>query len=331
MKHRILMDFVDMVGLERSQNEFLPLLNQRWEIIPSEYPDYLCFTHEGQRHKLYSCTKIFYTQENYLPDWRECDFAILARKLDDPRVFHLPYYSFGRDASLLVREPDQDWRGMLKSKAGFCSFVVGYDDRTVRYRSSFFKKLNARKPVDSGGKGLNNIGRTILPGITPKLEFLRHYRFHLAFENSQVPGYATEKIVDGFAANAVPIYWGDATIKDQFNPAAFIDRSDFPSDEACIEHILKVDADDELYLKYLSAPPFHGNQPNKEWNHERLLDFFSQIFSTPPNPIAQRRWFSKLTKWRLARRNKSHRERGLPTAEERYQARQQLNASAKNL
>jgi hypothetical protein len=36
----------------------------------------------------------------------------------------------------------------------------------------------------------------------------------------------------------------------------------------------------------------------------RLVDFFRWIFATPVRPVAQRRWFFPLTKWRLAKRNK---------------------------
>jgi hypothetical protein len=329
MKHRILMDFVDFHGLERSRNPFLPLLNLRWDVVSSEYPDYLVFTHEGQRHKLYSCTKIFYTQENYLPDWRQCDFAVLSRKLDHPRAFHLPVYSLYCQASDVVRPAGIDYRTGLAQKTEFCAFLTGYVDRTVRVRTDFFHQLNARKKVNSAGTALKNVDYNIR-GSVARRDWLRRHKFYMAFENSEVPGWTTERIIDAFAAGCVPVYWGDPTVGEQFNRQAFIHRRDFASDEACIEHILKVDADDELYLKYLSAPPLHGNRPNKEWDHERLLDFFDRIFSSPPDPISRRRWFWKLTKWRLAKRIKTHQERGTPSAEDRLRDRQKGNQPPQN-
>lgn len=325
---RLLLDFVDFPALERENNPFLPILRRRYELVPTEYPDYVVFTHEGQRHRLYPCTKIYYTQERYAPDWRECDFAITSIKLDDPRAFHAPYYSLWRDARDLVRSDAEDWEAELRRKTGFCSFLVGYADRSVRVRSAFFQKLHARKRVDSGGGGLNNLGRRVPPGVPAKREFLRQYKFHIAFENSDVPGYTTEKIVDAFAARSVPVFWGDITVKEQFNPQAFIDRRDFDSDEACIEHILRVDADETLYLRHLSATPFHGNHPNKEWDYDRLLGFFDHILTTPPNPVARRRWFFGLTKWRWVKRVKTHAEKGMKTATERFQQRQASAAAS---
>jgi hypothetical protein len=288
------------------------------------------FTHEGHRHKLSSCTKIFYTQEAYAPNWGQCDYAVTSIRMDDPRAFHLPYYSLWRSPDELVRPAGYDYHSEFQRKTGFCSLLSRYVDRSVANRTRFFNKLNERKHVDSAGKALNNTGWGVPGGKDPKVEFLRKYKFHIQFENKDLPGWTTEKLTDCFAAFTVPIFWGDCTVKEQFNPAAFIDRRDFDSDEACIDHVLKVDADDELYMKYLSAPPFHDNTPNKEWDHERLLDFFERIFSQPPNPIARRRWYWKLTKWRLVKRSKTQEEKGSPTAMERYRERLASKAAAQS-
>ena len=316
---RLLIDFLDLPGLEREQNPFLPLLRRRFELVSSEYPDYVVFTHAGHRHKLYSCTKIFYTQENYAPNWRNCDFAILSIKVDDPRAFHLPVYSLCCNAADLVRPAAMACHELLASKTAFCAFLTGYVDSTVQVRTRFFHQLNACKRVDSAGTALNNTGYNIR-GQCPRRAWLSRYKFYLAFENSAAPGWVTERIVDAFAAHTVPIYWGDRAVKEQFNPAAFIDRRDFPSDEACIKHILKVDSDDQIYRRYLAAPPFQNNRPNKEWDHERLLDFFECIFSLPPDPVARRHWFWPLVKWRLVKRIRTHEEQGVPTAEQRHAA-----------
>jgi hypothetical protein len=51
-----------------------------------------------------------------------------------------------------------------------------------------------------------------------KLPWMRDYRFSVAVENSIVDGYFTEKIVDCFRAGTIPIYWGDPSVADIFNP-----------------------------------------------------------------------------------------------------------------
>ena len=319
---RIWIDFVDFPAPEREQIVFLPLLRRRFEVVSTEYPDYVIFTHSGQRHKLYSCTKIFYTQEIYRPNWHHCDYAILSTKRDHPRAFHLPVYSLWYTAADLVRPAVVPCDELLAAKSSFCAFLTGYADSTVRVRTRFFHKLNGRKRVDSAGTALNNTGYNIR-GSAERRNWLSRYKFYMAFENASVPGWTTERIIDAFAAHTVPIYWGDPTIKEQFNPDAFVCRSDFPSDEACIEYVLKMEADDELYRRYLAASPFYQNRPNKEWNHERLLDFLEGIFESPPNPMARHRWYWPLTKWRLVKRMKTHKEMGMPTAVDRHAERWQ--------
>jgi hypothetical protein len=41
--------------------------------------------------------------------------------------------------------------------------------------------------------------------------------FSVAIENSSVRGYFTEKLIDCFAAGAIPIYWGDNDISEHFS------------------------------------------------------------------------------------------------------------------
>ena len=99
---------------------------------------------------------------------------------------------------------------------GFCSFL--YSNEKARERIDFFHRLSEVGRVDSGGKVLNNIGYR----VEDKLKFYGKYKFSIAFENSQFPGYTTEKILHAFMANTVPIYWGNPLVGNDFNPDSFI-------------------------------------------------------------------------------------------------------------
>ena len=55
---------------------------------------------------------------------------------------------------------------------------------------------------------------------------------------------------------------------------------------------------------HLLPCPFHNNRPNSTYDREVLVAFFDRVFQSPLKPIAQRRWFFGLTKWRFAKRNK---------------------------
>ncbi|RIY39723.1 hypothetical protein CKF58_01780 [Psittacicella hinzii] len=56
-----------------------------------------------------------------------------------------------------------------------------------------------------------------------KLDFLQRVIFNICPENSNTPGYVTEKLLEAFAAGCIPIYWGGIeTELDYINPKAFI-------------------------------------------------------------------------------------------------------------
>lgn len=78
----------------------------------------------------------------------------------------------------------------------FCSFVVSNSQFSDPLRKRFFERLCKYKKVDSGGRYLNNIGGP----VRDKLAFCRGYKFNIAFENSSVDGYTTEKIMEAYAA-----------------------------------------------------------------------------------------------------------------------------------
>jgi hypothetical protein len=145
----------------------------------------------------------------------------------------------------------------------FCNFV--YSNPRAQRRVTFFKKLSARKNVDSGGGMCNNLGRV----VTDKLAFLQHYKFTIAFENQSAPGYTTEKIFEPMVANSIPIYWGNPFIAQEFNPQSIINVHDFGSDEEAIERILEIDADDELYKQYLQRPWLTVDAPGQEHYEQR--------------------------------------------------------------
>jgi hypothetical protein len=57
-----------------------------------------------------------------------------------------------------------------------------------------------------------------------KQRTLRDYNFVIAFENSEYPGYITEKIIDAFKAGTVPLYWGGgAFLKETIPSDCYID------------------------------------------------------------------------------------------------------------
>ena len=104
-------------------------------------------------------------------------------------------------------------------------------------------------------------------------------KFTIAFENESHPGYATEKIIEPLIQGSIPIYWGDTTIAQDFNPDCFINVHDFNSFEEVVERVIEIDNNDDLWKSYIKAPIFKDNKLPEELTNEAILEFFDKIFS----------------------------------------------------
>lgn len=307
MKPRVLIDFCDFhPGFNKADNFFYNLLKDRFDLCICDQPDFLIYDLFGQQHKLHTGVRIFFTGESNAPDYSVCDYALTCHHLDDPRHCRLPFYVLYGGPEPLIRGGEKP-EEILAGKSRFCSFVVsGHNRRKNGNRVRFFQKLSRYKKVDSGGRLLNNIGGPIPGWSAGKLEFLRAYKFNIAFENMSMPGYTTEKIYEAMHARCLPIYWGDPLVSQDFNPHSFLNRADFPSDEALIEKVIELDRDDAKYLEYARQPFFHQDKPNEYFDRERLLKFFERIFSTPITPNGQRMRFFSPGRWVMAKKYHRH-------------------------
>lgn len=254
-------------------NFFTDILSKKYRIEFSDSPDYLIFSVFGYDNINYrNCTKIFYSGENITPDFNICDYAIGFNYLSfGDRYLRMPLYTT-YDIELLATPKVIVPEVVLKRK--FCSFVVS-NPKGAPERERFFQLLSEYKQVDSGGRYKNNIGGPVLD----KNEFIKNYKFNIAFENSICDGYTTEKIIEPMLVNSIPIYWGNKLVNLDFNPASFINTNNFHSLEAAVEHIVRLDQNDEEYLSLLSIPWL--NEKNYlDWK-EQLSAFFEHIFNKP--------------------------------------------------
>jgi len=304
------LDFADALGVQKKNDNFLHnILARHYDVQIVDTPDVLIFTHYGHRNRLYSCKKIYYSQERYAPDWNQCDAAVSSSYVDHPHAYWFPYFAAHRKGKDLVRPTIFDWDRVLDEKRGFCSYLHKYADRSVANRTHFFHELNRRKKVDSGGRAMNNMGFEI-PGTAgrAKMEFLAKYRFHIAFENRLAPGWTTEKFTDPFEVYSIPIYWGDSRALQWFNPKAFVNVSDFRNFSECCDYILHLENSREDYARMLMEPPFKNNRAPEIYDDQKLLEFLVREIERPGIPAARRRWFWPFTRWRLVKRDRIHGE-----------------------
>lgn len=273
--------FVDFwPGFNPSDNFFYHLLCRHLAVERLTFdfyePDLLFFSCFGGRHLAYreaSCRRVLFLGENVRPNLESCDLALTFDRIDDARSVRLPLWKLyvdwfdqgpvrGEPSYLvpprdLVKGPSFAAECVTESR-DFCGFVYSRD---AKERSAFFRRLNGYKPVKSAGPLFNNVGSVLGGNQEDKIAWLRGFKFTICYENSSHPGYVTEKILHAMAAGTIPIYWGDPDVGLDFNPASFLNRHDFDSDDALIEEIVRLDNDDAAYRAMLQEPWFEAREP----------------------------------------------------------------------
>jgi len=255
-------------------NYFTKLLSKHFEIeVSPERPDFLFFSWMSKDYFNYkNCIRIYFTGENIRPDYSICDYSIsFDYDTYDGRNLRLPLYALYGDVNQLLIQKDP--RSILIEKTKFCNFI--YSNDRAKERKKLFDLLSKYKKVDSGGKAFNNIGFN----VGNKLDFIKDYKFTIAFENSSYPGYTTEKIFEPMVVDSIPIYWGNPNVKLDFNTRSFVNVHEFDSLQDVVEKVIELDCNDNLYLETIGQPYFINNILNKYVTEENIVTFFNKVFN----------------------------------------------------
>ncbi|MCR4586644.1 MAG: hypothetical protein K5686_13085 [Lachnospiraceae bacterium] len=278
---KIKIDFVDFwKDLDKEDNYFINRLRRYYDVEVSEDAPVIFASCFGDRaYDMEDKVKICFTGENYIPDLNIYDYVMgFSHMSFGDRYLRLPLYALYTERIKEAMDKHTKPDAYYLSKKKFCNRVVSNPD-SHPMRESLYEKLSRYKKVDSGGRYKNNVGGA----VADKMAFERDYRFTLAFENTSTPGYVTEKILEAFAGDTVPIYWGDPLIADEFNPDAFINCMEYDSEEDIIKRIKEVEEDEQQYLKLMKAPMFREESAAARILKEDYADaFLRNIFDREP-------------------------------------------------
>jgi alpha(1,3/1,4) fucosyltransferase len=236
--------------------------------------------------------KILFSAEHIKPDLNDCDWAFgswFEEEVKDSRYVRIPPYMYIDHK--LVNEglpPEKkkiNFKKIKKEKTKFCNFIYSQD---VPARNEFFKRLNKYNPVDAPGRCMNN-----MPAISAdnpkqsrlsrnwpeeKLNFIKKYKFTIAFENAFEPGNVTEKLTQPMLVNSLPIYVGDKFVSRDFSTKSFLNYHDFRNMDDFIKFIIKVDKDDVLWEKILREPWYAKDNSKRSYSKARIIKRLREIF-----------------------------------------------------
>jgi alpha(1,3/1,4) fucosyltransferase len=117
-----------------------------------------------------------------------------------------------------------------------------------------------------------------IPGIhsdTSKIDVISQYKFYICFENTCIPGYITEKLMNCFTAGCVPIYLGAPNVTSYIPKGCFIDYRDFSSNEEMYQFLKNMTENEyEVYLQnireFIVSP--QGQSFSRESFDDLVLD-----------------------------------------------------------
>lgn len=310
MKNMKKICFLDEDTAKYFKHFFGGIESDRFVKVPMGEADYLFYSpFTPDHHAAKSDTvKIMITTENICPDFNACDYAISGEYLCfGDRHLRIPVYATYEDAKYLASRSRVNGDDILK-KTKFCNFVYSNNLLAHPIREQFFHAMNSVIPVVSAGRFLRNDESLVARNsdvnwVKSKIEFLQQFRFTIAIENSEHPGYITEKLTDALLARTVPIYWGDPLVAEEFNPEAFFHLRNFSNHSIAIAEMQRLNMDSESLLDMLNAPVFTGKIDRVSNYLTAAKDFIEEIFARPIE-IARRRPRHGWSQWLEQKRRK---------------------------
>ena len=207
-------------------------------------------------------TRIWYTSENIRPPFQK-DFDLFFSFDQDTyrgTNFYLPLWqlhldhqekhgrplnpnsALGRQISnAVLLEKRELPKNLFKQRDFACVFMANPQPTRLRLIEELGKYGNVDVYGLYSGKSARN-----------KYEIVKNYNFMICPENDLFPGYVTEKLLDAYMCDVVPLYWGDLGSDEYINQRSFLNLNNFHSLEDFSSHV--ADLDEHSYTKIYNQP-----------------------------------------------------------------------------
>lgn len=153
----------------------------------------------------------------------------------------------------------------------FCAYVCSHDDLN---RKRIYEEFNTIAPLSCPGRLFHNDDSLKTEFNDDKILYLSGFKFNLTPENSDYPGYVTEKIFEAIASGTVPIYNGSNNNPepDLLNQDAIIFIQLGKENRASVELVKSLNLDNNGFVDFASQPRFVTHAEDRIWNYYSLLE-----------------------------------------------------------
>ena len=206
------------------------------------------------------------------PNYTECDFSITSCKFNHDKNIRIPLWSMyidwfnnqyhpGRNQAYLVSPKKLITPKEKQTKDKFCSALT---NNSLGYRATAYPQfINF-----ATSKGLLVESRGNFCQTCPKLngdekdkiDFIKNFKFHLTYDNSDLPGWITEKLIHPMSEGSIPIYWGGIDVEEEFNKDGFIHVRRFDNLDEVHDRVFQIYKNEELFYDIQTQPCFPDNK-----------------------------------------------------------------------
>jgi hypothetical protein len=222
--------------------------------------------------------KIFFTSENINENTvlegckqyeRNCidhvDLSMGYDYIDNKNYIRLPFWLLGfftpLDTKDIIRKKLTEFNIVYK-KTKFCALLARHD-QLYNMRTDIFNLASKIGRVDCPSMLLHNDESLHTEFNDNKYLYLRQYYFNICPENSNSPGYVTEKLFEALYSGCIPVYNGGGGGREGggpepgiINPGCFLWFEPGAENGDLITEMRKLYTNEEYYASFKKRPVF---------------------------------------------------------------------------
>lgn len=165
--------------------------------------------------------------------------------------------------NILDKYNDRSFR-LTTGRENFCSNISRLDN--IGIRKTMIDLINPIEEVKCAGDFMKNTDDLQKKYGDDKIEYLKNFKFNICPENSDTPGYVTEKLFEAIISGCIPLYWGSNNVPESEiinqNSILFYDSK---NPKALFDKVQLLWNDENAYKNFCAIKPFKDDAAEVIW------------------------------------------------------------------
>lgn len=179
--------------------------------------------------------------------------------IDHPKYVRFPlwilYYFEGCQSKDQIKQRIDSLNSREHNPKNFAALIARHDKNGIRTKITDLAEKSSGTKVNCAGAFNHNDDDLIKKYDDNKIRYLESFMFNICPENTNTPGYVTEKLFQSIDAGCIPLYWGCENPEPQvINPRAILNLAAM-SEEDFSNQIHELWSNKKYYNEFISNKP----------------------------------------------------------------------------